>query len=32
MVVQVYKDIITDVPHNCNFRNMLENNEVSAVG
>lgn len=25
MVVQVYKDIITDVPHNCNFRNMYKN-------
>lgn len=25
MAVQVYKDIITDVPHNCNFRNMYKN-------
>lgn len=25
MEVQVYKDIITDVPHNCNFRNMYKN-------
>lgn len=25
MVVQVHKDIITDVPHNCNFRNMYKN-------
>lgn len=25
MVVQVYKDIITDVPHNSNFRNMYKN-------
>lgn len=25
MAVQVYKDIITDVPYNCNFRNMYQN-------